>query len=184
MVTDDRPRFRHFFRCRACANRFYVDRLTADSAKVKTPRCPRKACGGKARESHVPDIGLDVAAGRAPPKVGHVQVRAFDQALQITAEDHQMGDLRDHARPGENSVPPLRPDLQRQADAFWGAGQKRQDGAKRGKVDMSPIFGERAQQGQPAGARFTAGQGTAIAPILQSKDPGTSPVPAHRIIAG
>lgn len=190
MVTDERQRYRHFFRCRMCANRFHVDRLTADSSKVKAPRCPRKSCGGKSRESHTPDVGMDVAAGKAPGHIGHDQVRAYDMALEMTAQDHQMGDLKDRPRPGETSVPALRPDLQKQADNFWSGGQRRQpQGGKRGKVDLSPIYGGRATAAQaqtPGTPQFTADRGAAIAPILQmpGKRPGDSPVPNTRIIAG
>lgn len=181
----------HNFRCRVCGNRFGVKRKTPDSSKVKTPRCPRKSCGGKARASHVPDIGLDVAAGKAPGHIGHDQVRAYDMALEMTAQDHQMGDLKDRPRPGETSAPPLRPDLQKQADNFWsGGGTRRQpQGGRRGKVDLSPIYGGRATAAQaqtPSAPQFTADRGAAIAPILQmpGKRPGDSPVPHTRIIAG
>lgn len=187
MIAADRPRFRHPFRCKVCGGRFFVDRLTDDPAKVKTPRCPHKACRGKAKRSFVDDIGIDIAAGRAPGQIGHVQVRAYDTALQMTAEDHGMTDIRDRARPGENSVPALRPDLQRQADQFWSGPQKQQRNNRQAHVDLSGIYGQRAtaaQHGQQ-GARFTADGGSAIAPILQmpGKAPGDSPLPPMRIVA-
>jgi len=182
-MSTDRIRYQHFFRCKVCGTRFHVTRLTADPGRVKTPSCPRKRCGGRTKPSFAPDVGLDVGAGRAPAQTGaNPEVRAYDAALKITAEDHGMTDLRDRARPGENSVPPLRPDLQRQADSFWSGPQK--PAARRGKVDMSPIYGARAQSGLPSATRFSADKGTAIAPILQAQPTGSSPIPKHTTIAG
>jgi hypothetical protein len=178
---DNRPRFRHFFRCRTCANRFYVERLTADPTKVKTPRCPRKSCGGKARESHVADIGMDVSSGRAPG-LTTVQAQAFDLAHKWQMEEQKVTNIRDNVRPGESSAPPLEPRLQSMADGFWG-GNRQQKKTRTARADLSPIFGERAtaaQAGAPVmGTRFTADNAPGVAPILTSKPPGTSPVPDH-----
>jgi hypothetical protein len=188
-LTDERTRYAHWFRCRACGSRFSVLRLTPDPERVKTPACPRKRCGGRVKQSHVPDIGMDVAAGIAPAVVGaNVQVRAYDTALEIVAQDHAMTDIKDRVRPGETSVPSLAPHLQKMADNFWG-GQRKQPAVRRGKVDLSPVFGQRAidaQGGVPAGAQFSLDRGSAIAPILQQpgKAPGDSPIPKHQIIAG
>jgi hypothetical protein len=183
MSEDDRPRYRHYFRCRQCATRFHVDRLTSDPAKVKTPRCPRKACGGKAKESHVPDLGLDVAAGKFP-MTPSVHATAFDTALKFVAEDQGVTNILDHRRPGESSAPPLPSHLQKQADSFWGGGQKQKTRTVR--ADLSPIYGERAisaQAGSPVmGQNFSAATSPGVAPILTSKAPGSSPVPEHRVI--
>jgi hypothetical protein len=188
-MIDERTRWRHAFRCRTCGGRFSVLRLTPDPAKVRTPACPRKRCGGKVKASFQEDVGFDPAAGIAPPIVGaNNQVRAYDTALQMVAEDHGMTDIRDNVRAGETSVPALPPHLQKMADGFWGGAMK-QPPQRRGKVDLSGIFGERAiaaQNGMPAATPFTAGQGAAIEPILRhpGKRPGDSPIPAHQIIAG
>lgn len=183
-MSDDRPKFRHFFRCKVCATRFHVDRLTADSTKVKVPRCPRRSCGGRARESHVPDIGFDPAEGKAPATTS-VQATAYDMALQMTMEDQKETDIRDNARPGENSAPKLPAHLQPLADNFWG-GNRRQQKQRTARADLSPIFGARAaaaQGGQPAiGTPFTADKGIGIAPILTAKPEGTSPIPDHRVL--
>lgn len=185
---DDRPQYRHFFRCRGCGDRFSVLRLTADPAKVKTPKCPKKRCTARVRVSHQEDIGFDAAEGKAPAQVGAIAVKAFDQTMEMTMADHGMTDIKDNARPGESSVPALRPDLQRQADSFWGSGQKRQAGTRRGRVDLSGMYGERATNapkvnGQPAAMKFDAGQGSAIEPILRSRPTGSSPVPAFIDVA-
>ena len=182
-MSDDRPRWRHHFRCRVCATRFHVDRLTADSTKVKTPRCPRKSCGGKARESHVPDIGFDPAEGRAPATTS-VQAQAYDLAHKWQMEEQQTTNIKDNVRPGESSAPPLPAHLQTMADGFWGG--KRKQNTRTARADLSPIYGARAtaaQGGQPAiGTPFTAYRGLGIAPILTAKPEGTSPIPEHRVV--
>lgn len=185
-MTDDRQRYKHFFRCRVCAERFSVIRLTA-SAEGLNPRCPRKSCGGKSRESHVPDIGMDVAAGKAPGVVGaNVQVRAYDTAMEMTMTDQGMTNIQDHSRPGavyragENTAPSLPMHLQQKVDSFWGGQQKK---AKTARVDMSPIFGERATSGGPAPAQFKADGGSLIEPILKHRPTGSSPVPVGPVVA-
>jgi hypothetical protein len=181
-MSDDRPRYRHWFRCRIDAHRFYVDRLTADSSKVKIPKCPK--CGGKAKESFQADIGMDVSAGKAPATTS-IQATAYDMALQMTMEDQKETDIRDNARPGENSAPKLPAHLQPLADNFWG-GNRRQQKQRTARADLSPIFGARAaaaQGGQPAiGTPFTADRGIGIAPILTAKPEGSSPIPEHRVL--
>jgi hypothetical protein len=161
-----------------------VKRLTADPAKVKTPKCPRKSCGGKSRESHVPDIGFDAAEGKAPAVGGSLSGRAFDYAMQTTMADHGMTDIKDTMRAGENSVPPLPPRLQQQADSFWNP--KQAPAQRRGRVDLSGLYGAAASQGAPPPGvqKFSAGEGHAIAPILNSQPTGSSPIPRHTIVGG
>lgn len=183
-MADNRPLYAHWFRCRTCGNRFSVKRLTADSSKVKAPNCPRRSCIGKSRQSHVPDIGFDPSEGKAPALGGSIPTRAFDTAMEMTMQDHGMTDIRDDARPGEPSVPKLRPDLQERADNFFG-GQKKQNRGTRGKVDLSGLYGERASQAQngtPQGTKFVQEGGHAIAPILNSKPTGSSPIPNYTSI--
>ena len=177
-----REGFIHYFRCRGCGNRFGVTRLTADPAKVKTPRCPRKLCHGRVRQSHQEDIGFDPAEGKAPAQGGSLPVRAFDTAMEMTMQDHGMTDIRDDARPGESSVPKLRPDLQQKVDNYWG-GPKKQ--TRRGRVDLSGMYGSRTPQvnGQAPAMKIDAGGGSHIAPILQSRPTGSSPIPAYVDIA-
>lgn len=128
-MTDERPRYRHFFRCRSCGNRFSVDRLTADPAKVN-PRCPRRACQGKARQSHMPDVGMDVAAGKAPGQVGAIPVRAYDMAMEIATQDYGLTDIVDRPRVGESTAPKLPPHLQVKADNFFSGGGLKQQKAR------------------------------------------------------
>ena len=95
---SERALYRHNLRCRACAHRFHVDRVTDDPNRV-SPRCPR--CAGKTKQSFVADVGMDVSAGKAPGVVGaNVQVAAYDRAMEITMQDHQMTDIQDSSRPG------------------------------------------------------------------------------------
>jgi hypothetical protein len=184
MPEDDRPIHLHGFRCRACGNRFTVKRLTADSSKVKIPKCPRKSCGGKSKASYVPDIGFDAAEGKAPAVGGSLSGRAFDYAMQTTMADHGMTDIKDTVRPGETSVPPLPPRLQQQADSFWNP--KQAPAQRRGRVDLSGLYGPAANQGAPPPGVQTlaSGAGHPIAPILNSRPTGSSPIPAHTIIGG
>jgi len=182
MPQDDRQRYVHWFRCRSCGNRFHVNRLTADSSKVKTPNCPRRSCLGKSRESHTPDIGFDPAEGKAPAVGGSPFARAMDITNEIVAADHGMTDLNTSMRSGEITAPKLRPDLQAKADAFFNPPKRE----RRGRVDLSGLYGERAvaaQNGQPAGQKFEAQGGHAIQPILTSKPQGSSPVPAYIDVA-
>jgi hypothetical protein len=181
-MSDDRPRYAHFFRCRTCGGRFSVVRLTADPARVKTPKCPKRGCLGKIKESHAADIGFDPAEGKAPAQVGSAFARAMDLTNEIVAADHGMTDLNDTMRPGEVTAPKLRPDLQAKADAFFNPPKRE----RRGRVDLSGLYGERAtggQNGQPAGQRFVQEGGHAIQPILTSKPTGSSPIPAYTDVA-
>lgn len=181
-MSDERPRYAHYFRCRTCGGRFNVVRLTADPAKVKAPKCPKRGCLGKIKESHTADIGFDPAEGKAPALGGSSFARAMDITQNIVAQDHGMTDLSDTMRPGEVTAPRLRPDLQKQADEYFSP-PKRQ---RRGKIDMSPLYGDRAAGGQngqmPAGVKFEGGAHP-IAPILQSRPTGSSPIPHYTDVA-
>jgi hypothetical protein len=188
VYADERPKFRHFFRCKVDGHRFHVDRLTADSSKVKAPKCPK--CKGKTKESHMPDVGLDVAAGRAPATTS-VQANAYDMAMKMCMEDNQATNILDHSRPGapihngESTAPPLPAHLQKLSEGFWG-GQRQQGKTKTARADLSAIYGDRAiaaQAGQPTiGQNFTAESAPGVAPILTAKPQGTSPVPDHRVV--
>lgn len=181
-MTDDRQRYKHSWRCRSCGDRFHTIRLTAD-AEGMNPRCPKNACKGKSKPSFQEDVGMDVAAGRAPGVVGaNVQVKAYDSSMEIAMQDHGMTDIQDHRYQGESTAPKLPTHLQQQADAFWGSSQKKQK-ARTGNVDLSPIFGSRATPAT-TGAQFKADSGSLIAPILQHKPQGSSPIPPHTVIAG
>lgn len=184
-MTDDRQRYRHFFRCKACGDRFSVVRMTA-SGDGLNPRCPKRACGGKSKQSHVPDIGMDVAAGKAPGVVGaNVQVRAYDMALEMATQDQGLTNIQDHSRPGaaqrmgEGTAPPLPAHLQAQANAFWGSQPKQK--TRTAKIDLSPVLGKGAAP-QPGVGAFKADSGSLIEPILRHRPAGSSPIPAYTSI--
>lgn len=125
----------------------------------------------------MPDVGFDPAEGKAPALGGSSFARAMDLTNEIVAADHGMTNLNDSMRPGEVTAPKLRPDLQAKADAFFSPPKRE---PRRGRVDMSGLYGERAtaaQNGQPAGMKFVQEGGHAIQPILTSKPQGSSPVP-------
>lgn len=184
---SERALYRHHLRCRACAHRFHVDRVTADPDRVR-PHCPR--CRGKTKQSYVPDIGMDVSAGRAPGVVGaNVQTKAYDITMENVMREQQLGDVQDHSRPGavyragEPTAPKLPAHLQVQADNLWGSASNRS--TRTAKVDLSGVLGATpAINGQPPGQRYTADAPSAIAPIVKSKPPGSSPIPPHTIVAG
>lgn len=178
-MIDDRQWYQHNLRCRMCAHRFHVKRLTADANKVR-PNCPK--CGGRTKQSFQADVGFDPAEGKAPAQIGSIPVRAYDAAMEITMQDHGITDIQDHSRPGavyragETSAPKLRPDLQAQADNFWGGPAKPK---RMGKIDMSPLYGARAQNNGVTPGQFNASSGSLIEPILKHKPTGTSAVPDY-----
>jgi hypothetical protein len=97
----------------------------------------------------MPDVGLDVAAGIAPPQVGAAAVRAYDIAMETAAQNAGLTNLNDKPAYGENSVPKLPPHLQHKVDNFWGAPPGQPKMVKR-RVDLSSIFGDRAVAAQKA----------------------------------
>jgi len=176
--------FIHAFRCKKCGNRFELRRQS--EAIPQHPKCPRKACQSKrVRESHMPDRGLDVAAGKAPALVGSIPTRALDVALEIAAKDAGLTDLNTSARYGENMAPKLPPRLQKQADGFFGGARAAPtNGRRKIQVDLRGALGGLAQGGpQPA-----AGAGPAVAVDVANFLPrgrrGASAVPTHQVIAG
>lgn len=186
-MADDRQRYRHAWRCRSCGDRFHTVRLTADPTGM-SPRCPKRACGGKSKQSHVPDLGMDVAEGKAPGVVGaNVQTRAYDSAMQMTMTDQGLTDIQDHSRPGsvyrpgEGTAPKLPTHLQQQADTFWGGANRQK--TRTAKADLSPIFGQQGPNAPPPVAH-QAPMNSIVEPILKHKPRGSSAVPDHVVIAG
>lgn len=170
----------HAFRCKVCGNRFELKRHSA--APPKNPRCPRKACQSKkVRTSHMPDVGLDVAAGKVPALVGSIPTRAMDMALEVAARDTGLTDLNTNIRYGENMAPKLAPRLQAQADGFFGGGRVK-SGRRTIKLDLSgalsPITGGGVGpvQGSPA---VSVDPRTFLPPGRQ----GASAVPQHTVLA-
>jgi hypothetical protein len=154
------------------------------------PKCPRKACGGRSKPSYVADIPTDISAGRAPGVIGaNVQNAAYDAAMNITMQDQNLTDVADHSRPGsvyragEATAPKLPAHLQARSESFWGSQPQNAAKTRTARVDLSPVFGQRAAAVAPA-AQFKAEAATVLDPILKHKRSGTSPVPDHVVIAG
>jgi len=188
-VKEAKARWRHLFRCRTCGNQFHVDRLTPDPNKVKAPKCPRKKCGGKSKESFMADVGFDPSEGKAPSIGGSIIAKATDMAWEVGAANAGLTDINTQAREGENSAPKLPPNLQQMADNFWGTGKPQAKRKTMGKVDLSPIYGERAGQAaagavNPYPNRVGAKADEAIMPIHRAGQAGQSAVPPHITIAG
>jgi hypothetical protein len=154
------------------------------------PKCPRKACGGRSKPSYVADIPTDISAGKAPGQIGgNVQIAAYDRAMEITMSDHQMGDIQDTSRPGsvyragEATAPKLPAHLQARSESFWGSQPQNAAKTRTARVDLSPVFGQRAAAVAPA-AQFKAEAATVLDPILKHKQPGSSPIPNYTVVAG
>ena len=177
--------FIHAYRCKVCGNRFELKRKT--ETPPKNPTCPRVECRGthRVRESHMPDVGLDVSAGIAPSIGGSIPTRAMDEAMKITAEDHHLTDLNTSAHYGESMAPKLPPRLQAQADGFFGGGRVKTGGRRQIKVDLRGALGALSQGGAPAPTE-QGGGGFAVdvRNLLPAGQRGQSAVPSHRVIAG
>ena len=172
--------FIHAFRCKKCGNRFELRRKS--EAVPKKAQCPRKACGSKrTKESHMEDVGLNVAEGRVPAIGGSIYAKALDMSMKIAAEDSGLTNLNDSARYGENMAPKLPPRLQQQADGFFGGGGLAKPGKRKAQIDIRGALGALAQGGQPAPANqaFSVDVGS----LLPKGNKGSSAVPAYRSIA-
>ena len=170
-MSDTRPRYDHFFRCKTCGGRFSVRRLTADPDKVKTPPCPRKRCGGKVKPSHMPDVGMDVAAGRFP-STPSVMTQAMDMAMEVGAYNSGLTNLNDRPYVGEHTAPKLPGNLQAMADNFFPDRSRLNKNQRTGRVNLSNILGPQAQaprQAQPA-VRVSADVG--LGPIHAAGESG------------
>ena len=177
-MSDER--YQHRFRCCVCATQFTRTRNSAEWIGPR-PNCPKK-CEGRVKDSYVPDV--ERTEVQAPAIVGSISAKAFDTAMEMTMQDQGMTNINDSFRQGEPTAPKLRPDLQAKADSFFAGPQRKP--ANRGRVDMSPIFGERAtqsQSGMPPAKSFDAHMPTSIAPIMEAAKNQTSAVPNYRVVA-
>lgn len=173
----------HAFRCKICGNRFELRRKS--EAPPKHPICPRKGCQSKrVRESHMPDVGLDVAAGKAPAQVGSIPTRALDIAMEVGAANAGLTNLNDSARYGESMAPKLPPRLQTQADNFWGGGGAgaAKKGRRKVQVDLSGVLSPFSKGVAQAPASSPS---VSVDPrsFLPAGRQGASAVPAHSVIA-
>lgn len=101
--------YRIQLRCTDCGHRF---RRTVDSVDADDPACPNCA-------KQPQNIGLDVAAGKAPSIGGSPAVQAMDYTLEAVAQDYGFTDLRTDARENETMTPKLPPAQQLVADSMF-----------------------------------------------------------------
>lgn len=101
--------YRIQLRCTDCGHRF---RRTVDSVDADDPACPNCA-------KQPQNIGLDVAAGKAPSIGGNDAVKAMDYTLQAVSEDYGFTDLRTDSHEGEVMTPRLPPAQQIIADGMF-----------------------------------------------------------------
>lgn len=129
-------------RCRSCGNTWKW-RSRAQSTKTLgtyNPPCPKCAKVSK-------DIGLDVAAGKAPGIGGSNLGRAMDEVADQTMADYGMTNLSS-ARVGEAMAPKLAPVQQAQADNMFNGGNVRNMRLPRGLQGSTAQVLGRAVAGQ------------------------------------
>jgi hypothetical protein len=163
--------YRITLRCTDCATQW---KRTVTDPNEPDPPCPNCA---KATNN----IGLDVAAGRAPAMGGNLAVKAMDFTLESVAAEYQMTDLSTSAREGESMAPKLPAQQQAAADAMFnplkrasmlGASQRKLNqiaslakaGAYNNTAHRAPDPVTFAQQGRergasPVRANYVAGDG-------------------------
>ena len=151
--------------CTACGHKwkFKAFSYTQDASDVPDPACPK--CANVQQ-----DIGLDVAAGKAPGIGGSSIVKAMDYAMETTAEDYGLTDLKTDGRVGATMAPSLPPVQQQRADAmFSGKGMRGMLGPK--AKSMVSSMTAAARQGKTLGAFAGAAQAVRnpIADIHQAK---------------
>jgi hypothetical protein len=152
-----------------CGNRFEVIRLTDNPSKVN-PRCPRKACKGKSKESHVADIGFDASEGKAPSVGGSIVVRSTDLAMEVGMANAGITNINDRARYGEISAPRLAPHLQAQADQFWGNGRKALAGQRRARANVAGLLNGSPPPSMAASPNFSFSSDAAMLPIHRAPE--------------
>lgn len=118
-------RYRVRCQCERCGHVYHS--AWAKAPPRRDPPCPRKKCIEAAARA-VSDAEIErlqqmLLEQRGPPTVGaNVQVRATDATADIVMADYGMTDLKDNIRQGESMAPPLPPNQQQRADAYFGGG--------------------------------------------------------------
>jgi hypothetical protein len=109
-------------RCTDCGHKWRFKAFSADKSGDDVPvqECPK--C-----EKVQVDIGMDVAAGKAPGIGGNPAVRAMDISMEITAEQYGLTNLETDGRVGATMAPKLPAQQQAAADGMF-------DAKARGKV--------------------------------------------------
>lgn len=151
--------------CDKCEHTFYrtTDFDPRKKKDFRTPACPecrKKAAAAKSYiklhgdvkpqtiEEKDAAIGGIIADKKFPNMTGRSGfTKAMDETAKIVMEDYKMTDLRDNLREGDNMVPKLRPDLEKQVGEGFNQNQKNNvaglAGANLNKVLTSAINGNR-----------------------------------------
>ena len=154
-------RYKITCRCVLCGHRWSRFTANPDSPDPPCPRVTRWDDDGKPASwcgQEVNPIGMDLTIARAPATIGaSIQVKAIDETAKIVMEEHGFTDLRDDVRPGETMAPKLHPNLQAQADNFFGGppGKRQTRGFNPGMhaaAAMRGAFSDPASTGASLGA--------------------------------
>lgn len=137
--------YRMYLRCTDCAHKWQRTFASADEPDPPCPRCAKAPV----------NIGLDVAAGKAPSIGGNLAVKAMDYTLETVAQDYGFKDLRTDAREGETMTPKLPPPQQLMADAMFNPALRKQAMGARGGA-MAPKLGGMAASAFAGNYRYPA----------------------------
>lgn len=161
--------YRISLRCTDCAHKW---KRTVTDPNEPDPPCPNCA-------KVTQNIGLDVAAGKAPSIGGNMSVKAMDATLEAVAEDYGFTDLRTDARDGETMTPKLPPKQQEAADAMFNPllRQKSMGGGRRVAMPKVQNIASNAWAGN-----YAAPQHDPVA-ALHSRNQRGAPIKAN-IVAG
>lgn len=157
------------FRCDRCGHEWW---RVYKAVPADNPPCPKKACVAAALEEEVERRARNLAQmfeeQKAPGHIGASEtVKAVDATAEIVMRDHNLTNLNDNLRMGDTMAPKLRPDMQRHADDFFGAGQRAQ--AKNTVLQKKlKAMGQRAIRGHFAQTAVNPGQ------VMGDRKPGES----------
>lgn len=161
--------YRIQLRCTDCGHRF---RRTVDSVDADDPACPNCA-------KQPQNIGLDVAAGKAPSIGGNDAVKAMDYTLQAVSEDYGFTDLRTDSHEGEVMTPRLPPAQQIIADGMFNPALRKKAMGRNGSA-ISNKLGAIAANAMAGGYQMPTHDPVAI---MQRGKPQGSGIKAN-VIAG
>lgn len=127
----EKKKYRATFKCGDCSNVFRKITSNPNLLMAPCPECKKKnritkflrAGDGQVTKADL-EPGPVYAPSPGPAIIGSNAARAIDATANIVMEDYKMTDMTDRCRPGENMAPKIRPDLQKQADGFFGPKKK------------------------------------------------------------
>ena len=114
-------KYRITCRCLRCGHEY---NRVVSNLMSKNPPCPKKACKEAAIEEEVrkrlANAQAILESGDFPGVTGNRNVKIVDGVAEQVMSDYKLTDLRDNIRPGESMAPKLPPQMQKQADNFFG----------------------------------------------------------------